>query len=60
MAYGWSGEDDDIEGLKKAKEAYNKTFSDIIEATKEAFDQVNAIEGDLTIDISDKLSSAAA
>lgn len=60
MAYGWSGKSDDIEGLEKAKGAYKKTFSDIIEATEEAFDQVVAIEKNLRIDISDKLSSAAA
>ena len=60
MAYGWSGKDDDIEGLERAREAYKKTFSDIIKATTEALEQVTAIEGNLTIDISDKLSSAAA
>ena len=60
MAYGWSGKNDDIEGLERAKEAYKKTFSDIIEATEEAFDQVVAIEDNLDIDISDKLSSATA
>ena len=59
-AYGWNGDVTDKESLDKAKEAYEDTFIEIIEAGEKAFEEVAKAEEALEINISDQLSAIAA
>jgi hypothetical protein len=52
-AYGWNGDIADKESLEKAKEAYEDTFIEIIEAGEKAFEEVQKAEETLGINISD-------
>ena len=59
-AYGWSGDSSDIEGLEKAKEAFEATYVEIAETQTKAFEQAKEAAGELGITLSDSLSSTAA
>ena len=59
-AYGWSGNLSDTEGLEKAKEAFEDTFVEIIEANDKAFEQAEESAKKLGITLSEQLSSSAA
>jgi hypothetical protein len=59
-AYGWSGDLNDTEGLEKAKEAFEATYTEIAEAQTKAFEQAEEAAKELGITLSDSISSTAA
>ena len=59
-AYGWSGSSSDVEGLEKAKEAFEATYTEIAEAQTKAFEEANKAAEGLGITLSENLSSSAA
>ena len=59
-AYGWSGDANDTESLNKAKEAYEATFTEILESQTKAFQEAEAAASDLGITLASQLSAGAA
>ena len=59
-AYGWNGDINDKESLEKAKEAYEDTFTEILEAQTASFDKARASAEKLGITLASQLSSEAA
>ena len=60
MAYGWDGDLGNTEGLDKAKEAFEATFTEIVDNTTEALGKAQDIAKKLDVEISPQMTAQAA